>query len=69
MAYLNPSAGEVQRWLLWRLSIVAHDDLAGDYPSKVDPRWLDPGLGRNAYLQQRTALWTGFRSACGATAG
>jgi hypothetical protein len=48
--FLNPPKNQVFVGCYGELRIVAHDERAIDYPSKVDRRWLDPTLGRTAYV-------------------
>ena len=50
LSFLNPDERELLVGCYPGLRIVAHDDLGGDYPSKIDPLWLDPSLGHNVYL-------------------
>ncbi|MEM9476373.1 MAG: hypothetical protein AAGA71_13845 [Pseudomonadota bacterium] len=47
---LNPERRQVFVGDYGGLRIVAHDELSGDYPSRVKARWLDPDLGQTAYL-------------------
>lgn len=62
LAYLNPDPGDVRVGAYGDLKIVAYDELAGDYPSKVDARWLDASLGRHAYLHATHSVvdWFAF---------
>lgn len=50
LAFLNPDNGQVFAGWYPGLRIVAHPDLAIDYPSKIDRRWLDPKLSGSAYV-------------------
>ena len=59
---LNPRRNQVLVGCYGGLRIVAHNELAIDYPSKVDRRWLDPSLGRTAYLHATHSVvdWFAF---------
>lgn len=48
--YLAPDEREVFVGCYGGVSIVAYDGLANDQPSNIDPRWIDPSLGKTAYL-------------------
>jgi hypothetical protein len=50
LGFLNPRDHQVFVGSYGGLRIVAHKELANDYPSQIDPRWLHPSLGRTAYL-------------------
>lgn len=62
LSFLNPPENEAWVGCYAGLQVIAHDDLAGDYPSKLDPHWLDPSLGRNAYLHATHSVvdWLAF---------
>ena len=47
---LNPAKREMFVADYGGLRIVAHNDLSGDFPSKIAPRWRDPSLGKTAYV-------------------
>ncbi len=60
--FLNPDRGEVLAGDFGGLRIIAHEELGGDYPSKADPRWLDPKLGSTVYLHAMHSVvdWFAF---------
>lgn len=60
--YLNPDDGQIFVGCYAGLNVVAHADLGIDFPSRLDGRWLDAGLGRNAYLHATHSVvdWLAF---------
>ena len=62
LAFVSPQEGMIQAGAYGGLRIVSHSELAGDYPSALDARWLDPSLGRNAYLHATHSVvdWFAF---------
>jgi hypothetical protein len=46
----NPESGQLLVGCYPHVRIVAHKDLANDHPSRIDRRWVDPALGRYAYV-------------------
>ena len=47
---LNPYDGEIHVADYGGLRIVAHESLGLDDPAQIDPRWIDPSLGRTAFV-------------------
>ena len=62
LVFLNPDKREVYVGVYGDLRIVAHADLGGDYPSRIDTRWYDPGLGSTAYVHATHSMvdWFAF---------
>jgi hypothetical protein len=50
LSYLNPGDDEVYVGHYGDLRIVAHGELGIDHPSRIDKRWFNTNLGRNAYV-------------------
>ncbi|WP_379553588.1 DUF6928 family protein [Qipengyuania sp. DGS5-3] len=50
LSFLNPDDGEIFVGVYGDLKIVAHTDLSGDFPSRIDARWRSLDLGSKAYL-------------------
>ncbi|EBA12754.1 DUF6928 family protein [Roseobacter sp. CCS2] len=48
--FLNPDKKEIFVGVYGDLKIVAHDDLSGDYPSKVGGHWRNPDFGSKTYV-------------------
>lgn len=46
----NPKGGQLFVGCYPHVRIVAHKELAKDYPSRIERRWVDPALGRHAYV-------------------
>lgn len=62
LSLLNPDGKQVFAGCYGGLQIVAHDELANDYPSKIDPRWVDPARGFTAYVHATHSVvdWFAF---------
>lgn len=60
--FLNPEDGKVFVGCYEGVRIVAHTDLGGDFPSRIDHHWLDPSFGRQAYLHATHSVvdWFAF---------
>jgi hypothetical protein len=58
----NPGRGELLVGCYPHVRIVAHKDLANDHPSRIAPRWVDPALGRHAYVHATHSVvdWFAF---------
>ena len=59
---LNPDRKQVFVGCYGGLQIVAHDELANDYPSNIDARWFDPARGSTAYVHANHSVvdWFAF---------
>lgn len=60
--FLNPAEGQLFVGHFGDLRVVAHEELGGDYPSRLSQKWLDPSLGRTAYLHATHSVvdWLAF---------
>lgn len=50
MSFLCPNKRQIFVGSYGGLQIVAHEELANDYPSKISPRWFNPEFGSTAYV-------------------
>lgn len=62
LAFTNPPDDVIYAGCFGAVSIVAAKEFAGDYPSKVDPRFIDPSLGTHIYLHAMHSVvdWLAF---------
>ena len=60
--FLNPKKREIYVGDYGDLKIVAHADLAKDFPSRIDPRWRNADLGPTVYLHATHSVvdWGAF---------
>ncbi len=50
LSYTNPPDDIIYAGCFNNVSVIAAKEFAGDYPSKVNPRFIDFSLGENIYL-------------------
>ncbi len=62
LAYTHPPNDIIYAGCFGGVSVVAAKEFGGDYPSKVDPRFLDPSLGAHIYLHAMHSVvdWLAF---------
>ncbi|WP_415894160.1 DUF6928 family protein [Neptuniibacter sp. PT8_73] len=62
LSYTNPPDEIIFAGCFGEVSVIAAVEFAGDYPSRVDPRFIDPSLGENIYLHAMHSVvdWFAF---------
>jgi len=60
--FLNPGKREIFVGVYGDLKIIAHEDLGGDYPSRIDRRWHSTELGSTTYVHATASVvdWCAF---------
>jgi len=60
--FLNPKKREVFIGVYGKLKIIAHDDFSGEFPSKIDQRWVANQLGQTVYVHATHSVvdWLAF---------
>lgn len=62
LCFLNPKRHEVFIGVYGDLKIIAHNDFGGDFPSRIDRRWLTSELGSTMYVHATHSVvdWFAF---------
>ena len=62
LSYTNPPDDIIYAGCYEDVAVIAAIDFAGDFPSKVDPRFIDPSIGKNIYLHAMHSVvdWLAF---------